>query len=135
MFYKLPNEIIDNILFVSGDNKLISTFGSKYIKYKWYIHITKYKISNKLNNKFSRYYAGLHQDYYHYYVTNDNTFISIIKDEYPSSVFIYKYNGKNQYSNYIGYDGRKWKHNDKEHIHDTLSPERKRLFEEIKLIR
>ena len=131
----LPEEIIDDILFISGDGSLINKFGSKYIKYKWYIYNIKNKVYKLLNNKVIRYYTGIHGNYCYYYVTNDGTIISLIKNEFPQSIFIYKYSGKNQYSNYLGWDGRKWKHNNNIHIHDEFTTERNNIFNEIKLIR
>lgn len=135
MFDILPEEIIDNILIISGDNNLINNFGSKYIKFKWYIYNIKNKISKLLNDKIIRYYIGMHEDYCYYYVTNNDTYITLIKDEFPQSVYIYRYSGINQYSYYLAWDGRKWPHNNKIQIHDNLMRERDILFEEIREIR
>ena len=59
MFNILPKEIIDDILFISGNSNLINNFGSKYIKYKWYIHNIKNKVSKLLTDRIIRYYNHL----------------------------------------------------------------------------
>lgn len=139
IFDIFDTNILDIILFLSGNDNLISNIGSVYIKKKWDKYTSKCKAIDILERSFIRYYTGHHINMYFYYLTNQNTQISvgnpIVTGTYPPLIVIYKYTGRENYA--IRLDtiipGRRDNWGDKgRNLADVFFIQKCRVFKEIK---